>query len=200
MSKLTLLTGGARSGKSSHALLLAEKYTGKKAFIATATALDSEMEKRITAHKKEREGKYLTIEEPYDLINAISKIPENIEVAVIDCLTVWLGNLFFKYYVSGDEVKAEGIDSEDVIKKRILEFVDYLDLSKSKLNNSTDLIIVTNEVGSGIVPENSMSRSYRDLAGILNCSVAKVADCVICCVCGIGWEIKTPHPPKSNIS
>ncbi len=171
MRQMILVTGGVRSGKSSHALELAALY-GRKAFIATAQCLDEEMRYRIDRHRKERPDSFLTIEEPVDLAEAIRALPEVIEVAVVDCLTVWLGNL----------MHLRGADGSD-----ILEIKTFLDVIQ---NVSCDLIIVTNEVGMGIVPQNKMARKFRDLSGELNRKVAHVADQVILVVSGIRINIK----------
>jgi adenosylcobinamide kinase/adenosylcobinamide-phosphate guanylyltransferase len=174
MSNITLITGGARSGKSSFALQIANETPGKKIYIATAVATDPEMEERIALHKKERADKYFTIEEQIDLEKALEKCSQHIDIAIIDCLTVWLGNLFFHFKENKQEVK-----------KHIEGFLTFI--SNIALFN---LVIVTNEVGSGIIPENKTTRSYRDIAGHLNTSIAKIADSVYYCVCGIPQKIK----------
>lgn len=168
---LTLITGGARSGKSRHALELASRYS-RKTFIATAEAFDSEMQERIRKHQQERGTSFTTIEESINLADAIKKIPGGTEVAIIDCLTVWAGNLMHKH--KGDHTSFQEIDS----------FLQTLP------NAPCDLIIVTNEVGMGIVPENKMARQFRDLAGTINQQVAHLADSVILTVCGIPMMIK----------
>jgi adenosylcobinamide kinase/adenosylcobinamide-phosphate guanylyltransferase len=174
MSNITLITGGARSGKSSFALQLANETAGKRAYIATATALDKEMEERIALHQKEREDKFVTIEEQIDLEKALQSCSQGIDIIIVDCLTIWLGNLFFHFK-----------DNEQEVKKHVKGFLTFI--SNTSL---CDLVIVTNEVGSGIIPENKTTRSYRDIAGYLNASMAKIADSVYHCVCGIPQKIK----------
>ena len=169
--KLTLITGGARSGKSGFALNLAAPYA-VRVFIATAQSLDSEMEKRIRRHKAERKGRFSTIEEPLDLAGAVSRIPGKTDIAVIDCITVWLGNLMHH----------QGIDSEDAPC-----FKAFLDVLSAP---PCDLVIVTNEVGSGIVPPDAMSRLFRDLAGFLNRKIAETADDVYLVACGLSLKLK----------
>ncbi|UCG12353.1 MAG: bifunctional adenosylcobinamide kinase/adenosylcobinamide-phosphate guanylyltransferase, partial [Deltaproteobacteria bacterium] len=95
MKRITLVTGGSRSGKSKIALALAAPY-GNKGFIATAEATDDEMRARIERHRRERDSSYLTVEEPVNLEMALKSLPEETEVAVVDCITVWLGNLFYR--------------------------------------------------------------------------------------------------------
>jgi adenosylcobinamide kinase/adenosylcobinamide-phosphate guanylyltransferase len=180
MGKITLLTGGVRSGKSTFALDLAKKNSGRKAFVATALAIDNEMNDRIEKHKVQREGSFCTIEEPYDLAAAMARIEKDTEVAVIDCLTVWLGNLFYKF------------DSdENRIVKTIDEFIGSIK------NVPCDLIIVTNETGWGIVPESEMGRKFRDISGYVNQAVAKAADTVYLVCCGIPVVIKSEKPGLS---
>lgn len=171
--KITLLTGGARSGKSSYAIKLASSYTGKKAFIATATAFDDEMKTRIINHQSERQNTFETIEEPVNISSIIKNLSKNYSVIVIDCLTVWIGNLFYTCQ-----------DNEKEILSHVNEFVEALKQSEC------DVIIVTNEVGWGIVPENKMARSYRDIAGFTNQAIAAIAQNVMLFCSGIPVVIK----------
>lgn len=171
MSLTTLVIGGGRSGKSSYALAAASAYA-RKAFIATATACDEEMAKRIRDHQKERGADFLTIEAPEDLAGAIRGLPRDIDAVVIDCLTVWLGNLMYKH---GDDAA------------HFPEIDDFLSALKSI---ACDAYIVSNEVGLGIIPDNALARRFRDLAGRLNIDVARLADRVVMLVCGIPITIK----------
>lgn len=169
---LTLVSGGARSGKSRRAMELALRRKNP-VFIATAMAFDEEMRERIEKHREERAGRFTTIEEPRDLGGALRRVPEDAQVCLIDCLTVWLGNLLHHY----------GEDLEGA--REIDELIEGL-----RAPRHFDLVIVTNEVGSGIVPENAVARRYRDLAGALNQRVGAVADVVELCVCGIPVTVK----------
>ncbi len=173
MAIVTLLTGGVRSGKSAYALDLAGKCRGPKSFIATAVPFDDEMKRRIDKHKADRDSLFKTIEAPYDLAAAISGLPCETGVAVVDCLTVWLGNMFHKN--NSDE-------------KRICAIVDQL--ADAARSCQSDLIMVTNEIGWGIVPENEMARSFRDVAGYANRLVASAAQRVFLMCCGLPLQIK----------
>lgn len=168
---LTLITGGAKSGKSRFALEKAEPYD-IRAFIATAQAFDDEMKERIRRHKKERKRRFATIEEPLDLAGALSRLPESTGVAVIDCITVWLGNLMHH----------ENLDREDAAP--ITGFLETI------AHPPCDMVVVTNEVGLGLVPPDAMSRLFRDLAGFLNREVAKRAGSVYLVACGIPLQLK----------
>jgi adenosylcobinamide kinase/adenosylcobinamide-phosphate guanylyltransferase len=167
---ITLVTGGARSGKSSYALQLALARP-TRAFVATAVELDAEMAARIARHRADRGDTFVTIEEPYDLAGAIESLGDKVELALIDCLTVWLGNLIHRHGNAWPIPEATA-------------FMDML------ADPPCDLVIVTNEVGSGIVPDNILARHYRDIAGTVNQQVAGLADEVILTVSGIPVTIK----------
>ncbi len=171
MEKITLVTGGARSGKSSYALSLADSVE-KKVFIATAEAVDDEMQQRIDRHQKERDDRFLTVETPVHLGQAIRAVESETQLVIIDCLTVWLGNLLVKDD-SGGLLKTETEDLLDILK-----------------NPPCPIVIVTNEVGMGIVPMNEMARDFRDQAGWLNQKVAELAEEVIFIVSGIPMKVK----------
>lgn len=174
MSKphVLLVTGGSRSGKSTFALKRALEAEAPRAFIATAEAFDDEMSDRIRRHKQERGETFVSIEEPIDLAGAIARIPAGTQVALIDCLTVWLGNLMHK----------NGVQSDPYAEVRAL--INALE------KPPCDLVIVTNELGSGIIPHDAMTRTYRDHAGWLNQDVAKVADEVVLVACGLPLHLK----------
>ncbi len=166
MSKITLVTGGSRSGKSSFALELLSDVDAK-AFIATAEPIDEEMEERIRLHREAREDSFVTVEETIDLGSALDRVPEGISAAVLDCVTVWLGNLF--HHCSDESVR----------ERRIQSFLDEL------RSFSRDLVLVTNEIGLGLVPESRQARMYRDRAGRLNQRLAEIADRVFLVISGI---------------
>jgi len=174
MASITLITGGCRSGKSRYAQELACRYPQKRRFIATAVAFDSEMEERIKKHKEERGEEFSTIEEPHELASAIiTAYKERPSVILIDCLTVWVGNLLYRYE-----------DDPSSVEKAIDDFYSAIE------NPLCDLVIVTNEVGMGIVPDNASARWFRDCAGGLNRNTALRAKNVVLCVCGIPVAIK----------
>lgn len=172
MKEITFVTGGGRSGKSRYALSLAQDYQGKRIFIATSEPFDDEMRVRIKKHREERGGSFITIEEPLDLGGALDSLSTDVDVVVIDCLTVWLGNLMHRQ-------EALASDAPEILK-----FIEMLD------NPSCNLIVVSNEVGMGIIPNNAMARCFRDLAGTLNQRVAEHADRVILMVSGIPVYVK----------
>lgn len=168
--KIIFVTGGARSGKSSFAMAEASRINGKKAYIATAEALDEEMRQRIENHKRQRSDEWVTYEEPIKIADVIKKIEGKYSVIVIDCLTLWLSNIMH----AGLNIKTE---------------IEYLISSLLTLHLSS-MYIVSNEVGMGIVPENEMARRFRDMAGVLNQKMAEVSDKVYMVVAGIPIKIK----------
>ena len=158
MNNVIYVTGGARSGKSTFALQCADRYN-KRVFLATAEPFDNEMQWRIGKHQEERGEQFITLEEPLYLDKTLCKLPSGTDVVLLDCLTVWTGNLMHYFE-----------DKENVEVNRIVEcFLDALS------HPPCDIILVSNEVGMGIVPENAMARRFRDLAGIINQKVASIA-------------------------
>lgn len=152
---LVFIVGGARSGKSAHALGRAAICQGRKVYIATAQALDSEMSARIDAHRAERGEGWETVEEPLDVAAVIAGLGEGAGSAiVIDCLTLWLSNLLHS-----------GMDDE-----KIKEAVDAL--AAACIGSPSVVIAVSNEVGLGLVPENPLARRFRDLSGWMNQKMA----------------------------
>ena len=160
---LTVLTGGARSGKSTAAVRLAERSGAPVTFIATATADDDEMTARIRRHQQERPAGWATLEEPVALDRALSTVDAD-DTVIIDCLALWVTN----------QLDADDRD----IWWRADELADAL------AARSGDSIVVTNEVGLGIVPVNEMARRFRDLLGAVNQRVATRADRTLLCVAG----------------
>ena len=167
------LTGGVKSGKSRLALTLAREFEGKKTFIATAEAFDEEMKASIARHRAERDKNFFLIEEPVHLAKAIQVAEASSGVIVIDCLTVWLNNLYYHLKEDGAAMKEE----QEL-------FLDALQHTK------TNIIVVSNEVGSGILPENALARKFMCELGILNQRTAQVCDEVIFLVSGIPQQIK----------
>jgi adenosylcobinamide kinase/adenosylcobinamide-phosphate guanylyltransferase len=183
--KITFITGGARSGKSSFALHKASQIEGKKAFVATAEALDDEMKKRIENHKIERGSEWNTHEEPIKIAGGLSDIKDTCNAIVLDCLTIWLSNLLVRNEMAEPFKQTTG--------ESIQEFIDTLrQMHNETLNpkSGKGLFIISNEVGMGIVPENKLARRFRDLAGTLNQKVAEIADEVYLVTAGIPVKIK----------
>lgn len=174
MSSLIFITGGARSGKSKLAVRLAKESGGKVAFIATARAEDEEMVERILLHRRSRPKEWTTIEEPIDVASAIA-MAHGHDVVIIDCLTLLLSNLMF----------ASNSPNET---DRILN--DVKELAEAARGFEGTVIVVSNEVGMGIVPENELAREFRDLAGTANQIIAGAADEVYVCFSGIPIRIK----------
>jgi adenosylcobinamide kinase/adenosylcobinamide-phosphate guanylyltransferase len=172
MRRITLITGGARSGKSRHALYLAREFPSPRAFIATAEPIDEEMRRRIKHHRQERASEFTTYEQPIDPGKALEQLSSDMHVAVLDCLTVWLGNLMHR-------------------NPNLSEYCEQIDSFLRVLDQPPcNLIIVTNEVGMGIVPHNDLARGFRDMAGSLNQQVANIADRVIFMVSGCPLVVK----------
>lgn len=176
MAEIILITGGARSGKSRHAQQLGESLPGKKLFIATCPVIDAEMGKRIERHRQDRQGAgWQTVEETINLAQALTANPAA-EVVLIDCLTLWINNLLF--------TDAGNMLDEDAVSVQVSK------LLAACAARPGVVIMVTNEVGLGIVPENILARRYRDLVGRCNQEIAAIADKVIMSICGIPVNIK----------
>jgi adenosylcobinamide kinase/adenosylcobinamide-phosphate guanylyltransferase len=172
MKRTILVIGGCRSGKSSHALNLANQIAGQKIFIATCTPHDKEMEERVLLHKKQRNRAWTTLEVPVHLPEEISKNSQKENVILVDCLTLWISNLMLE---NNDQENTDGH-----IRK----------LVRSLEEAQCPIILVSNEVGTGIVPENRLARQFRDIAGFTNQKVAACADKVIWMVAGIPVGVK----------
>lgn len=164
---IILIGGGSRSGKSQQALQLARQQGRKLAFIATAQALDNEMRERIRAHQQQRGPEFTTIEEPFALPAVIHRHSSEFDAIVVDCLTLWLSN------IATCDVEVE--------TGKLLE---------ASLASRAQLILVTNEVGCGIIPDNAMARRFRDDAGRLNQRVAEAASEVYWMVFGCALRVK----------
>ena len=175
MAEIILVTGGARSGKSSFALRLAETFAGRRVYVATSPVIDSELEERIKRHLREREDRgWHTFEEQSELATLIEERTD-FDVLLIDCLTLWVNNLMQRH---GWQI------SEDMIAEKCTA------LLAASRNREGKILFVTNEVGMGIVPENDIARRYRDLIGRCNQVIASKAVSVFLVSCGIPIQIK----------
>jgi adenosylcobinamide kinase/adenosylcobinamide-phosphate guanylyltransferase len=178
-SKITLILGGARSGKSSYAQTVAHESGKSVTFIATAQALDEEMTARIQKHRAERPSSWETLEIPFDLAACVRQIKS--DVVILDCITLLITNRMMQY------VKDDLVDEAPfmvAVRKEIDEFLGVLN------GQERDWLIVSNEVGLGLVPAYQMGRVYRDAIGWANQRLARAADNVIFMVAGIPMTVK----------
>ncbi len=175
-SEIILILGGARSGKSTLAEKLARTRAGDSVlYMATAQALDDEMRKRIAMHRAARPPAWQTLEAPRNLPEAIAQLETTPRLILLDCLTVWVTN--------------ELLANERELGKRLLCQLDLL-TDWVRLHD-LDLVIVSNEVGLGIVPDNKLSRDFRDMLGKVNAYVAQRADKVYWMAAGLPIELKS---------
>lgn len=173
MAHVTLITGGARSGKSSHAITLAAaRPEARSFFVATAEALDDEMRARIEHHREARPAGFETVEEPLYLCVVMQTLIGRADIVVLDCLTLWVANLMGRGFAD-DAIIAES---------------DALAAALAQAPFET--IVVTGEVGWGIVPENPVARRFRDLLGWTNQKVAQAADTVLLMAAGYPLRVK----------
>lgn len=183
MGKLTLVTGGVRSGKSKFAESLFSQEKDK-IYLATAIAFDNDMRDRISHHKASRSKDWITIEHPKNFknLNLLSDFTHSKNI-LLECLTLFINNCLFDKDIDWDKIDS---NSKKEIEEEIFrDLKDLLELTKNK-----NLVIVTNEVGLGIVPDNSLAIFYRDLSGRLNQYLAQQADQVYMTVSGIPLKIK----------
>lgn len=173
---LTFLVGGARSGKSTLAVQLGEHHGGTVHFIATAEPFDDDLRERVERHRAERPPSWTTAESPVELPDAIVNAPNDAFV-IVDCLTVWLANLF-----------VHDIDS----KRRAQYGQDAVAALRTRAATASPVVVVSNEVGMGIHPESSMGRDYRDELGRLNQLVAAAADTSLLLVAGRAIRLENP--------
>ncbi len=169
----TLVIGGCRSGKSRYALEMANKISkDKKLFIATSVPTDKEMEERVKNHRKDRGPEWKTAEIPVNIHKTIQDSSKSSNVILVDCLTLWVSNLLFKNFTQ-DEINNMTAKLERTIEQSLCP-----------------VILVSNEVGAGIVPENKLARLFRDTAGFVNQKIAAAADNVFLMAAGIPIKIK----------
>jgi adenosylcobinamide kinase/adenosylcobinamide-phosphate guanylyltransferase len=172
MAKTIFISGGTRSGKSRLAERLAEGFGDPLCYIATGEARDGEMADRIAGHRQRRGPAWQTIEEPFQLVQAIGGADGRYRALLVDCITLWITNLLFRH---------------DAVEPVLAEVKALAELFPAL---QTPLILVSNEVGMGIVPENALARSFRDLAGQANQILAEAADEVYVTISGIPLKLK----------
>jgi adenosylcobinamide kinase/adenosylcobinamide-phosphate guanylyltransferase len=165
-----LILGGARSGKTAYALALAENTGLAKGMIVTALAEGPEMQDRIALHRAERSADWLVVEEPRDLCGALRRMAGPDRVVVVDCLTLWLSNLFFAEMDWAAEAAA------------LASLLETL---------GGEIILVSNEIGFGLVPEHPLGRAFRDAHGRMNQIVAKACDAATLVVAGLPLVLKS---------
>ena len=173
MGRLIYVTGGARSGKSSYAQQRAERHPGELLYIAPAQVLDEEMAERVKLHRQVRGERWDLLEEPLRLGECLPSAAQGKSALLLDCVTIWLSNLFFHF----DEHSESSVTEVEAL----LSVVDGL---------PAPLYCVSNELGSGIVPDNRMARDFRDLAGTVNQRLAAAADEAWLVVSGLPVKLK----------
>ncbi len=169
MERVILITGGARSGKSRYAEARVAAYASPWAFLATAEAGDEEMAERIRLHQRRRSQEWRTVEAPLALVDALQETASICGAQLVDCLTLWLSNL---------------MQAERDVGAEIDRLYNYL------TDTTTPVVLVTNEVGMGIVPANALARRFRDEAGRMNQAIAVVAQEVVLMVSGYPTTVK----------
>ena len=173
MTNLTFVLGGCRSGKSGFALATASAIAAdRRIFIATSMPLDDEMKARVARHRAERGAEWTTVEAPLALAEAIAENAGNGGVILVDCLTLWISNMLLS------------TGAPAAVEARIPHLIRTL------AQAACPVVLVSNEVGAGIVPENTLARQFRDLAGTANQAVAAAANRVVWVVAGIPVTLK----------
>lgn len=175
MKNICLVIGGCRSGKSRYALETAEKINAdRQVFVATCQPHDEEMRRRVQQHRRQRSKRWVTVEEPLELPEVIETHASPDTAVLVDCLTLWTSNLLLRFADSRPE-------EVSVRSERMAAALQAA---------GGPVVLVSNEVGTGIVPENRLSRMFRDAAGLVNQQVAAVATTVVWMVAGIPVKIK----------
>lgn len=184
MSKIIMVTGGSRSGKSKFAEEICKKNSDKIAYIATMRIFDEEMQQRVDIHKARRGPNWETFEIPCEIRENMNQI-QKFKIVLLDCLTMLIFNKMFSLGIDFENISSE-IRTE--VENIILEYVEQE--IKVMKNSSADFVIVTNEIGLGIIPEYPLSRLYRDIAGKANQILAENSEEVFFVVSGIPVKIK----------
>ena len=177
IKQLILVLGGARSGKSTFAERLARRRGGRVLYVATAEAMDEDMERRIMAHRQQRPEEWQTLEEPLELTSVLPPVLGGYDTCLLDCLTLWASNLLLS--MEGNP------NAEQEIQAAAGRLLDVYEQS------SATWIMVSNEVGLGVVPPSRLGAVYRDALGRVNQAVAARADRVYFMVAGLALEMKS---------
>lgn len=179
--KLILVLGGSRSGKSEFAEKIAERSGKRIIYIATAAIRDEEMAERVKLHQRRRPKDWVTVEEEKDVLGVLGRGVKE-DVFLLDCATIWLTNLLLDQQHSGADIAPN---------KKGTQIMEQVASLAETVESGLDLIVVSNEVGLGIIPEHPLGRLFRDLAGKANQVLASRADSVYLVVAGIPMEIKS---------
>jgi adenosylcobinamide kinase / adenosylcobinamide-phosphate guanylyltransferase len=177
MAHAVLVTGGVRSGKSRFAESLVSSYGSQFCYLATAQSLDTEMEDRIARHKARRGDQWSTVEEPLALPQALARIDGIYRVILVDCITIWLSNLILTHDESDPDIEESVLGSVHRLAGTLRGMI-------------TPVLLVTNEVGMGIVPESRLGRLFRDISGQANQILAATCDDVYTVISGIPLKLK----------
>jgi adenosylcobinamide kinase / adenosylcobinamide-phosphate guanylyltransferase len=170
--KIIFVTGGSRSGKSLFAEKKAAEISDKVVYIATSIPFDDEMKDRVKKHKERRPGSWATLEQYFDIHRVIKDVKPNSECILLDCVTIMVSNLMFsKYHGSWDDISTDEVDTlMDHVMSQVDKLIDEIRA------NGMSAVMVSNEIGMGIVPDNKVSRIFRDIAGKANQLVASKCD------------------------
>lgn len=174
-----LVLGGAKSGKSLFAEKTITSFPPPYVYVATAQVLDQEMAERVRLHQARRQGHWTTIESPYDLVGNLQQLQGKGASVLVDCLTLWLSNLLLR--------EPAGVDP---LIERLVDFMKTADYP---------LVLVANEVGGGIVPDNPLARAFRDLAGSTNQLLAAACPAVTLVVAGLPLPLKREREASANL-
>jgi adenosylcobinamide kinase/adenosylcobinamide-phosphate guanylyltransferase len=185
---ITLVIGGARSGKSAWADQFARKSGRQVLYVATATAGDDEMTERIAAHRSQRPSHWRTIEEPGNLLHAVQANATPGDAVVVDCLTLWVSNVLLKAIGPERDADMMPLSAWTAIEASVVNEAQVL-LTDARDRDLT-LILVSNEVGMGVVPATSVGRHYRDILGRVNQVVGSTADALILMVAGLAVDLR----------